>query len=116
MHLITSLLALLPVAYAQFNGTNGIGSTPSQRNYISSERALKIITSAMVNATALNIRQNITVVDPSGMLPGAPLYGADNSNGGLVVFGGGLPIYLGGKLIGAVGVSGGSVLQDIQVA
>lgn len=156
MRLITPLLALLPVAYTQINGTNGIGSTPSQRNYISSEQALKIITSAMANATALNIPQNIAVVDPSGMLvafsrmdnaylgsidlsqkkartavlfnglssgdlyaavqPGAPLYGADNSNGGLVVFGGGLPIYLGGKLIGGVGVSGGSVPQDIQVA
>ncbi|KAL6153637.1 hypothetical protein ACJQWK_11545 [Exserohilum turcicum] len=48
--------------------------------------------------------------------PGAPLYGVENTNGGLVVFGGGLPVYLDGRLIGGVGVSGGSVDQDLSVA
>ncbi|RAR02896.1 duf336-domain-containing protein [Stemphylium lycopersici] len=47
--------------------------------------------------------------------PGAPLYGVDNTNGGLVVFGGGVPVYLNGRLIGGVGVSGGSVEQDLSV-
>ncbi|KAL6710785.1 hypothetical protein ACN47E_007842 [Coniothyrium glycines] len=58
---------------------------------------------------------------PSGELyasvqPGAPLYGLEQTSGGLVVFGGGLPVYYGGALIGAVGVSGGSVEQDVRVA
>ncbi|KAH7127135.1 hypothetical protein B0J11DRAFT_605132 [Dendryphion nanum] len=48
--------------------------------------------------------------------PDGPLYGIQESNGGLVAFGGGLPIYLDGKLIGGVGVSGGTVEQDTLVA
>jgi uncharacterized protein GlcG (DUF336 family) len=48
--------------------------------------------------------------------PGAPLYGVENTNGGLIVFGGGLPVYEEGRLIGGVGVSGGSVEQDLSVA
>lgn len=48
--------------------------------------------------------------------PGAPLYDVQNTNGGLVVFGGGVPIYVDGILIGGVGVSGGSVEQDLSVA
>ncbi|PKM52045.1 MAG: ATP:cob(I)alamin adenosyltransferase [Firmicutes bacterium HGW-Firmicutes-7] len=50
-------------------------------------------------------------------LPGEALYGIQNTNNGkIVVFGGGLPIWLNGKLIGAIGVSGGSVEQDILIA
>ena len=49
--------------------------------------------------------------------PGAPAYGLENSNGGLVVFAGGRPLRnAAGEVIGAVGVSGGSVLQDLTVA
>jgi uncharacterized protein GlcG (DUF336 family) len=49
--------------------------------------------------------------------PGGTSPGFDRTNGGLVVFAGGIPIkdeY--GELIGAVGVSGGAVAQDLQVA
>jgi uncharacterized protein GlcG (DUF336 family) len=42
--------------------------------------------------------------------------GIEETNGGLVVFGGGLPIYVAGHFIGAVGVSGGTVDQDVMVA
>ena len=48
--------------------------------------------------------------------PGQSLYGVEETNGGLVVFGGGLPIFLDGHFIGAVGVSGGSTTQDTMVA
>lgn len=48
--------------------------------------------------------------------PGASLYGIEQTNNGLVVFGGGLPIYLDQFFIGAVGVSGGTTAQDIEVA
>jgi len=48
--------------------------------------------------------------------PGQPLYGIQETNGGLIVFGGGVPIYVNNHLIGAVGVSGGSVDQDISIA
>lgn len=49
--------------------------------------------------------------------PGAPLYGIEHSNDGLITFPGGLPIVDGeGVLIGGVGVSGSSVENDHKVA
>jgi uncharacterized protein GlcG (DUF336 family) len=49
--------------------------------------------------------------------PGQPLYGIEVTNTGLVSFGGGLPIMdKDGDIIGAIGVSGGSVPQDEKVA
>lgn len=47
--------------------------------------------------------------------PGAMLYGLQNV-GRMVVFGGGFPIKVGEKVIGGIGVSGGSVDQDMQCA
>lgn len=49
--------------------------------------------------------------------PGEMLYGIQNMlDGRIVLFGGGLPLYLNGKVVGAVGVSGGTVKEDVQVA
>ena len=49
--------------------------------------------------------------------PGGTSPGLEQTNGGLVVFAGGIPLHgADGRLIGAVGVSGGSVDQDRQVA
>lgn len=48
--------------------------------------------------------------------PGQSLFAIEETNGGLVVFGGGLPLYVDGYLIGAIGVSGGSIDQDVQIA
>lgn len=49
--------------------------------------------------------------------PGGPLYGIQHTNDGkIVVFGGGEPLEVEGKIIGALGVSGGSAEQDIQLA
>lgn len=49
--------------------------------------------------------------------PGGTSPGLENSNGGLVVFAGGIPVQdAGGTLIGAVGVSGGAVAQDLDIA
>lgn len=49
--------------------------------------------------------------------PGGTLYGLNTSAGGrIVTFGGGLPIEDEGHVVGAIGVSGGSVAQDIEVA
>jgi uncharacterized protein GlcG (DUF336 family) len=48
---------------------------------------------------------------------GEPLFGIQESNAGkIVIFGGGVPILLGGDVIGAVGTSAGTVQQDIEVA
>jgi len=49
--------------------------------------------------------------------PGAPAQGLQLTNGGLATFGGGIPLRsLDGTVIGALGVSGGAVSQDIEVA
>ncbi|MFS0901036.1 GlcG/HbpS family heme-binding protein [Mycolicibacterium litorale] len=48
--------------------------------------------------------------------PGAELYGLEQLSGGMVLFGGGLLLQSGGEVVGAIGVSAGSVEQDVQVA
>ena len=49
--------------------------------------------------------------------PGKPLYGIQESNAGkIVIFGGGVLVLSGGKVVGAVGTSAGTVEQDIAVA
>jgi uncharacterized protein GlcG (DUF336 family) len=47
---------------------------------------------------------------------GEPLFGIDSTNHDkVVIFGGGVPIKSGDTVIGAVGASGGTVKQDIEV-
>ena len=49
--------------------------------------------------------------------PDGPLYGIEVTNGGLVIFGGGIPLTnSSGEVIGAIGVSAGTVEQDVTVA
>jgi uncharacterized protein GlcG (DUF336 family) len=49
--------------------------------------------------------------------PNQPLFGIDASNQGrLIVFAGGIPLMSGDDVVGAIGVSGGSVEEDHEVA
>ena len=49
--------------------------------------------------------------------PGGTSPGLEQTNGGLVVFAGGIPLRdADGSLLGAIGVSGGAVAQDFEVA
>lgn len=49
--------------------------------------------------------------------PGEPIFGINVSNDGkVIIFGGGIPLVRGGIIVGAIGVSGGLVPQDIEVA
>ncbi len=49
--------------------------------------------------------------------PGKPLFGIEHSNEGLITFPGGIPIMGdGGKVMGAIGVSGSTVEDDHKVA
>jgi uncharacterized protein GlcG (DUF336 family) len=48
--------------------------------------------------------------------PGAPAPGLELTNGGLAPFGGGMPLRDGETLCGSVGVSGGAVTQDLEIA
>merc|ERR1739838_204446 len=50
-------------------------------------------------------------------LPGQPVYGLEHSNGGLITFPGGVPLRNGsGECIGSIGVSSGTVEDDLVVA
>ena len=60
----------------------------------------------------MSTEQLATLCQPNG-----PLYGIQNTNGGrIVIFGGGIPLYENGRLIGGFGVSGGSAEQDTSLA
>ena len=49
--------------------------------------------------------------------PGAPAHGLELSNGGLAPFAGGITLKSGsGTTLGAIGVSGGTVSQDVEIA
>ncbi len=49
--------------------------------------------------------------------PGGPLYGIQHTNQGrIVIFGGGDPLVTNGKIVGGVGVSGGSAEQDTALS
>ena len=48
---------------------------------------------------------------------GQPLFGINTTNGGrIVIFDGGIPLLRDGDVVGSVGVSGGTVDQDQEVA
>ena len=49
--------------------------------------------------------------------PDGPIYGLSDAHGGrLVVFPGGIPLVRNGSIVGAIGVSTGTIEQDQQVA
>lgn len=49
--------------------------------------------------------------------PGQPLFGIHNADGGrIVIFGGGFPLKRGNEVAGGIGVSGGSVDEDMLCA
>jgi uncharacterized protein GlcG (DUF336 family) len=49
--------------------------------------------------------------------PGEPLFGIHASNAGrIIIFAGGIPLKTGNRVVGAIGVSGGTVEQDQEVA
>jgi uncharacterized protein GlcG (DUF336 family) len=49
--------------------------------------------------------------------PGGPLFGLHSNGGGrFVIFGGGIPIVVGDEVVGAVGVSGAAVDEDVACA
>jgi ATP:cob(I)alamin adenosyltransferase len=57
--------------------------------------------------------------DQAGELsgPGAPLCGLERTNDNrFVLFGGGYPVKVGGEAVGGIGVSGGTVEQDMEIA
>ncbi|HZZ46666.1 MAG TPA: heme-binding protein [Pseudonocardia sp.] len=68
----------------------------------------KAVTSVLMNAPTAALMKIAQ--------PGGELYGLEQLAGGLVLFGGGIPLHAGDQMVGAVGVSAGSVEQDVAVA
>lgn len=68
----------------------------------------KAVTSVLMNAPTAALMKIAQ--------PGGELYGLEQLAGGLVLFGGGIPLHSGDQVVGAVGVSAGSVEQDMAVA
>jgi len=67
--------------------------------------------------TAAGHRLPTSTYSGKNFLPGGPAYGIHNSNGGrFMLIGGGIPITIGGAVVGAIGVSTGTPAQDIEVA
>ncbi|MEO8093793.1 MAG: heme-binding protein [Pseudolysinimonas sp.] len=49
--------------------------------------------------------------------PGGPLFGIQSNGAGrFVIFGGGVPIFVAGEVVGGIGVSGGAVDEDVACA
>lgn len=76
---------------------------------------------ASIDIAQRKARTSILMEAPTAALmpmvqPGAELYGLEQTAGGMVVFGGGVPVHRDGELVGAVGVSAGSAEQDTRVA
>jgi len=76
---------------------------------------------ASIDISIRKARTSILMNAPTGALmslvqPGAELYGLEQTSGGMVIFGGGFPLTVDGVVVGAIGVSAGSVEQDESVA
>lgn len=66
--------------------------------------------------TAVAVRVETKDLGPLSA-PGADLYGLDKCcNGRIIVFGGGVPLVRGNRIVGGVGVSGGTAEQDHTIA
>lgn len=69
-------------------------------------KAYTVVALKMSTSTLKNLSQ-----------PGESLYGIQFTNQGkIVIFGGGEPLYMNGKIVGGLGVSGGSEEQDTYLA
>jgi uncharacterized protein GlcG (DUF336 family) len=88
------------VAHVRMDGA-WIGSVDISINKAFTSRAFDIATQALAGNAQ----------------PGAQFYGIQQSNGGRVmIFAGGIPVQQDGRVVGAVGVSGGTGEQDQAVA
>ncbi|WP_152040744.1 GlcG/HbpS family heme-binding protein [Salinigranum salinum] len=66
--------------------------------------------------TAVTLKMDTEAVWEAAQ-PGESLYGIGETNDGrIVTFGGGIPLEADGTVVGGVGVSGGSVEEDVTVA
>ena len=78
-----------------------------------------LFTAEVARAKAFTARSLGVPTHETGTLtgPGQPLYMLESIGGGSIsTIGGGLPVTSDGQVIGAIGVSGGTVEQDLDIA
>jgi uncharacterized protein GlcG (DUF336 family) len=70
------------------------------------------------NKAYTSISMKMATADLTGYVqPGAPFFGLNYAQSRpFITFGGGVPIVVGGEVVGAIGVAGGSAEQDAEVA
>jgi uncharacterized protein GlcG (DUF336 family) len=87
-----------------------------QRYFFSQDNALLVSHSLAYQKawTALALKMSTHELAPL-VQPGASLYGLQHEKG-ICCFGGGLPCWANGVLVGAIGISGGTVEQDLAIA
>ncbi|EJF7617075.1 diol dehydratase reactivase subunit alpha [Escherichia coli] len=98
------------ISIVDANGTKSVTWRMPDALLVSSELAPKKAWTAVAMKTATH-----KLADT--VQPGAPLYGLESHmQGKVVTFGGGFPLWRDGKLLGGLGISGGSVEQDMDIA
>lgn len=106
---------------AELGSPSSIAIIDSGRNLIGFQRmdgallaSIEISQGKAFTARSLNMKTGD--VTPY-VQPGGPFYGMETSHRQpMVVFAGGLPVERGGQIIGAVGVAGGTLENDVAVA
>ena len=106
---------------AEIGSPSSIAIVDSGRNLIAFQRmdgallaSVEISQGKAYTARSLNMKTGD--VTPY-VQPGGPFYGMETSHRHpMVVFAGGLPVERGGQVIGAVGVAGGALDNDVAVA
>ena len=89
---------------------------PARNAHGTDERRAPLYLCARQAKTARSFNMDTRDIGPLCQ-PGQPLYNIEISNGGLITFGGGVVLKnSAGVVVGAVGVSGGSVEADHEVA
>ncbi len=80
--------------------------------------ALLVSVDIATNKAYTAVATKIATQDLAGISqPGQPLFGIHNADGGrIVIFGGGIPLKREDEIIGGIGVSGGTVAEDVLCA
>lgn len=93
-----------------------VDASGHQRYFFSQDNALLVSHSLAYQKawTAVALKMATHELAPL-VQPGADLYGLQHDKG-ICCFGGGVPCWANGVLVGAIGISGGTVEQDLTIA
>ena len=118
LYLVIALL-FVPAAFAQTAAENiaaGRAALAAHNLPLATSKFEAALSQEPANQTAAALKMS-TEEAAHLVQPGGPLYGLNTAQQGrFVVFGGGLPLLDGKEVIGGIGVSGGAVHEDVQVA